>query len=65
VRVMTWQMMTCRVSAAKSEVKVLWSLWVVVLVKRGNEMNKKLLKVPFGLLFIFSLIFFIFLFIFY
>jgi hypothetical protein len=51
---MTWQMMTCRVSAAKSEAKVLWSLWVVVSVKRGNEMNKKLLKVPFGLLFISS-----------
>jgi hypothetical protein len=51
---MTWQMMICRVSAAKSEAKVLWSLWVVVLVKRGNEMNKRLLKVPFELLFISS-----------
>jgi hypothetical protein len=58
VKVMTWQMMTCQVSVAKSEAKVLWSLWVVVLVKRGNEMNKRLLKVPFELLFIFSFLLF-------
>jgi hypothetical protein len=38
-----------------SKVKVLWSLWVVVSVKRENEMNKRLLKVPFGVLFISSL----------
>jgi hypothetical protein len=50
-----WQMMMCRVSVAKSEAKVLWSLWVVVIVKKGNEMNKRLFKVPLGLLFISSL----------
>jgi hypothetical protein len=54
VRVMTWQTMTCRVSAAKNEAKVLWSLWVVVSMKRRNKMNKRLLKVPFELLFISS-----------
>jgi hypothetical protein len=43
-----------RFREAKNEAKVLWSLWVVVSVKKENKMNKRLFKVLFGLLFIFS-----------
>jgi hypothetical protein len=38
---------------SQCKAKVLWSLWVVVSVKKKNKMNKRLFKVLFEFLFIF------------